>query len=73
MADPPYQPKEYRRQGGDEIVVASGGIINMEPGGQMRADGAQLTVTGSRGANAALASVLTHLETLGIIIDSSTA
>jgi len=34
--------------------------------------GASLTVTGSRGANAALASLLTHLATLGLIGDSST-
>jgi len=32
---------------------------------------AQQTVTGSRGGNAALASLLTALETLGIIVDSS--
>ena len=28
-----YQPKVYRKQGGDEIVVASGGKITEEPGG----------------------------------------
>ncbi len=31
----------------------------------------QPTVTGSRGANAALASLLTELATLGLIVDSS--
>ena len=34
---------------------------------------AQQTVTGSRGGNAALASLLTALATLGLIVDSTTA
>lgn len=34
---------------------------------------AQQTVTGSRGGNAALASLLTALDTLGLIVDSTTA
>jgi hypothetical protein len=34
---------------------------------------AKQTVTGSRGGNAALASMLTALATLGLIVDSSTA
>lgn len=34
---------------------------------------AQQTVTGSRGGNAALASLLTKLATLGLIVDGSTA
>ncbi len=73
MADPTYQPKVYRRQGGDVLVVASGGEVNMEPGAKMSSDGAVLDVTGSRGGNAALASVLTALETLGLITDSTSA
>lgn len=28
-----YQPKVYRKQGGDELVVASGGKITVETGG----------------------------------------
>lgn len=34
-------PKVYRKQGGDEFVVASGGKINVESGGQIVADGTQ--------------------------------
>jgi hypothetical protein len=30
-----YQPKVYRKQGGDEIVVASGGKITIESGGEL--------------------------------------
>jgi hypothetical protein len=33
MADASYQPKVYRRQGGDELVVAAGGLITIEDGG----------------------------------------
>jgi hypothetical protein len=33
MADGSYMPKVYRKQGGDELVVASGGVITMEAGG----------------------------------------
>ena len=33
MADATYQPKTYRKQGGDEIVIASAGIIRIESGG----------------------------------------
>lgn len=30
-----YQPKVYRKQGGDELVVASGGAITIESGGTL--------------------------------------
>jgi hypothetical protein len=33
MADATYQPKVYRKQGGDELVVASGGLVTLESGG----------------------------------------
>ncbi len=35
MADETYQPKVYRKQGGDEFVVASGGKITVESGGEL--------------------------------------
>ena len=35
MADPTYGPKVYMKQGGDEMVVASGGKITVESGGQI--------------------------------------
>lgn len=35
MADATYQPKVYRKQGGDELVVASGGSITVESGGAL--------------------------------------
>lgn len=33
MADPTYGPKVYHKQGGDELVVASGGALTFEAGG----------------------------------------
>ncbi len=41
MADETYQPKVYMKQGGDEQVVASGGAINIETGGAIKANGTQ--------------------------------
>lgn len=41
MADETYTTKVYRKQGGDELVVASGGKINVQPGGMIAADGTQ--------------------------------
>jgi hypothetical protein len=35
MPDATYQPKVYRKQGGDEMVVASGGAITVETGGTL--------------------------------------
>jgi len=32
MVDSTYTPKTYRKQGGDEFVVAAGGAFTMEPG-----------------------------------------
>lgn len=49
MPDATYSPKVYRKQGGDEMVVASGGKITLEAGGtiqqSMVAAGAALTLT----------------------------
>jgi hypothetical protein len=35
MADGTYQPKVYRANGGDGLVVASGGTIKMETGAKL--------------------------------------
>lgn len=35
MPDNSYQPKVYRKRGGDELVVASGGKITQEGGGSI--------------------------------------
>lgn len=41
MADASYGPKVYMKQGGDELVVASGGVLNIETGGIVKANGTQ--------------------------------
>jgi hypothetical protein len=41
MADETYQPKVYKKQGGDELVIANGGEINVETGGIITANGTQ--------------------------------
>ena len=41
MPDGTYQPKVYRDQGGDKVTVKSGGVINIETGGAIQANGTQ--------------------------------
>lgn len=53
------------------VSVLTGGVVTMAFNGE--APIAKPTVTGSRGGNAALASLLTALDDLGLILDSSTA
>lgn len=45
MADATYAPKAYRKQGGDEIVIASGGTLTVESGGAVTSSVA-ITATG---------------------------
>ncbi len=40
MADATYSPKVYRKQGGDELVIASGGFVRVESGGIIAAGAA---------------------------------
>lgn len=40
-----YQPKIYRRQGGAEMVVASGGDITVESGGSLKIDAGAYVAT----------------------------
>lgn len=49
MSDPSYQPKVYRKSGGDEQVIASGGVQTFESGAtQTLAAGAQMNVRGTK-------------------------
>jgi len=43
MADTTYQPAVYRKQGGEELVVADGGKITIESGGALILDGSPVT------------------------------
>lgn len=44
-ADATYQPKVHRRQGGDQLSVASGGVLDIESGGALKLAGTQVTAT----------------------------
>jgi hypothetical protein len=41
MSDATYSTKVYTKQGGEQLVVASGGSINIESGGKVLVDGTQ--------------------------------
>jgi len=43
MADTTYQPKTYRKDGGDTHVIASGGVLDVESGGALKIAGVQVT------------------------------
>lgn len=62
---------EMRHSGGGE-VVSVGGPLGAALGFFGPPSGVQQTVVGSRGGNAALASLLTALANYGLIIDSTT-
>lgn len=63
-----------RRGGADRITCGVDGVgLSGNVGFYGAATAAKPTVTGSRGGNAALASLLTGLAALGLITDSSTA
>lgn len=78
MADPTYSPLVYSKQGGDELVVASGGEVNVESGGKITADGTQasniasITTTGtfSTGICAKIEAIRAAVEGVGITATS---
>lgn len=41
MADATYTPPVYIKQGGAELVIASGGVLNVETGGVVKTNGTQ--------------------------------
>ena len=45
MADETYQPKTYRKDGGDTHVIASGGVLDIESGGALKLAGVAITPT----------------------------
>ena len=49
MADTTYQPNVYMKQGGDTLVVASGGSIDVESGGDMDVQSAGTITVASGG------------------------
>lgn len=45
MVDTTYQPAVYRKQGGSEFIVASGGTLEIESGGVLKLDGTTVSAT----------------------------
>ena len=70
MADPTYQPLTYRTSGGDKMVVASGGVIDIESGGEFQIAGTAVTATAAE-INAIAGGGLSAAE-LGFL-DTATA
>lgn len=45
MVDTTYQPKVYKTSGGDKLVVASGGEVDVESGGALKLAGVEVVAT----------------------------
>jgi hypothetical protein len=66
MADATYQPAVYRKQGGDELVIASSGLLTVESGGEIEMEtGSSMTFASGSGlalASGSSLSIATALE-----------
>lgn len=51
-----YAPLVYKKDGGDTLIVASGGVINLETGAQLQVNGVDVTAAAASGI-AAVAGV----------------
>ncbi len=74
MADVSYQPKVYRKQGGDESVVANGGTHTIESGGTLSLEaGATFTNAATQANSGAITNTGTITNSSdGQFIDSLT-
>lgn len=75
MADATYQPKIYRKQGGSELVCASGGAITVESGGTLTVAGVTVdeTTLAMTGLTASAAELNEYALTLDIADGSAEA
>jgi len=75
MADATYQPAVYRKQGGNEQVIASGGTLTVESGGAFTVDsGGTVTNAGTLANTSAIANTGTITNSSdGQIRDTVTA
>jgi len=67
MVDATYGPKVYRKQGGDELVVASGGKITVEPGGSIENGGAESRTITLAAATQALTAAQSGQKFVGAV------
>lgn len=73
MADATYQPKVYRKQGGDELVIASGGSVDVESGGVINvAAVGGLKINGENVGVATIADVTASAAEINVL-DGATA
>uniref|UniRef100_A0A6M3J8S7 Uncharacterized protein n=1 Tax=viral metagenome TaxID=1070528 RepID=A0A6M3J8S7_9ZZZZ len=68
MADSSYLPKVYKKNGGDALIVASGGYIDVESSGELRIAGTAITATAAE-INA-LGSAVTGTTASSYTVDS---
>ena len=72
MADASFVPKVYQTDGGDKLVVASGGTMDIESGGNFSIAGVQVTASAAQiNAGAGAASTGTTSDTFEIDTDGS--
>lgn len=67
MTDATYQTKVYEKQGGDELVIASGGAITVESGGSLTVSG--VTIDSSTLAVNGLTATSTELNQYALCLD----
>lgn len=67
MTDATYQPKVYKKDGGDTLVVASGGAVEIESGGSLTVAG--VTVDESTLAMNDLTASATELNQYSLFLD----
>ncbi len=73
MADGTYQDKTYRKQGGDEFVVAAGGKIRLESTGEIELeDGGFFTIDNETLSTAELQAVIRNTKAITITNQSTT-
>lgn len=68
MADATYQPKTYRKQGGDEYVVADGGLLTVESGGEVTVESGGTLTLDSGSVLASRAAVAIQQPAIGATI-----
>lgn len=61
MVDTTYAPKTYRKDGGDAQIIASGGYLDVETGGELRIGGTAITATAAE-INAAAGTGVSSTE-----------
>lgn len=70
MPDPTYGPKVYRKQGGNEMVVADGGSIDFEAGTGLKLAGVEVTASAAEINRAKLSTRIVVLASTTVITEA---